>query len=274
MVEIKSMWKMKVIVIDSGSGRSASLLKKLNEFGGIDLQVLPASMTRNENQFRISGIEYSDPLALKLLGRSMSFPEIGCANSHNLARSIIARSEIGGVILEDDARICDFNNFFRISCGFLLKKSGKPGLLNLSNLGPLLQKCNLGTSDNLYFSRRICPSPLAVGYVVTSQAAEEMLRNNVPISMVSDWPISKVQCFSPSHQFVHHGDGLTVSIIDPGEVSLRQKRSAIRSLSILTGFHFLFQTHDFGIAKLYGKRVWWPIFSNKFRFLKGQRIYV
>lgn len=182
------MEEMLVVVIDSGTGRSIPLLNQLKSIDGIRLHILEATMIRNLQDLDNLGVEYSDLEARKLLRRSLTFPEVGCASSHNQARKLLSQSPNGGVVLEDDARICDVLKFVQISKHFLLNLHEGSAVLNLSNTSPLQQRCNQSGDGRLYFRKLISPSPLAVGYVCTSQAAVQLFRNNSPIQYVSDWP--------------------------------------------------------------------------------------
>ena len=266
--------KLLVVVIDSGIGRSKKLLNELALRNDIKLQIIQATMIRNGLEFLAEKISYSDDVAKIYLGRSLSYPEIGCAHSHNVARSIIAKNKIGGVILEDDARICNLDQFVRLAVGFLGNRIGKPSLLNFSNLAPLETVCPIGKSETTYFYRKLGPTPLAVGYALTSIAAERMKDSNSPISMVSDWPLEGIQCFSPNHQYVHHGDGQMKSTIDPTQDSSRIKRTRKRSILVFFGVHYFLLNYRIISKKSYIEKVWWPLIAHRLRFIKGPKIHV
>jgi hypothetical protein len=268
------MNKVLVVVIESGTGRSSPLIEQLKSRGDLEVQSIAANMLRTNADIQFSGIQYSDFDSLKYLGRSLSFPEIGCASSHNNARMLIVSSSNGGVILEDDARICNLDNFVTLTRFFLSSRIDDSAVLNLSNPVPLTATCSGPTEKDLYYARRVSPTPLAVGYVTTVLAAGRMLANNAPIQYVSDWPGTGVSFFSSGHGLVHHGDGQTISTIDPTQSSQRNKRSFLKALSILLGFDYLSHTFKFGIDSSYFQKVWWVTFSHKISFLRGYRHYV
>ena len=239
-----------------------------------EVQLIAADMLQTKDDLRFFNIQYSDFDTVKYLGRSLSLPEIGCASSHNQARVVLAASPIGGVILEDDARICDLDSFVTLSVFFLASRKKDSAVLNLSNPLPLTEMFSDSHGNDLYYTRGVCPTPLAVGYVTTTMAAERMVANNDPIQYVSDWPSKGVSFFSTGHGLVHHGDGQTVSTIDPTQVSQRNNRSFLKALAILLGIDFLFHVIKFGFNTSYFRKVWWVTFSHKVSFLKGYRHYV
>jgi GR25 family glycosyltransferase involved in LPS biosynthesis len=269
-----SVDKLLVLVIDSGSGRSLPLIKQLLTGGDLKVQLISANMLRTNDDLNSSDIRYSDFDSKKYLGRSLTLPEIGCASSHNNARSLLAASSNGGVILEDDARICDLNGFETLSKYFLASQKNDTAVLNLSNPDSLTGMFPESCGKDLFYTRRVCPTPLAVGYVVTTMAAKRLIANNNPIQYVSDWPSSGVSFFSAGHGFVHHGDGQTVSTIDPTQVSQRNERSFLKALSILLGIDFLTHMIKFGFNNSYFRKVWWVTFSHKVSFIRGYRHYV
>jgi len=268
------MDKLLVIIINSGSERSSPLIEQLRTREDLEIHSIAANMLKTEEDLQLAGVQYSDSEALKYMGRSLSFPEIGCASSHNYARSLLALSAIGGVILEDDARICDLADFVTLSRVFLSSQQNNPAVLNLSNSLPLTDTCSGPQENDLFLARRISPTPLAVGYAITSLGAGKLLSNNNPIQYVSDWPAHGVLFFSAGHGLVHHGDSQTQSTIDPAQASKRNVRSYKRALSILFGIHFFRHMIKFGIDFSYFQKVWWMTFSHKVSFLRGFRHYV
>ncbi len=268
------MDKILVIVINSGSKRSSPLLNQLRTREELEIHSISANMLKDEADLQLAGIQYSDLEAVKYMGRSLSFPEIGCASSHNYARSLLATSANGGIILEDDARICDLEYFATLSRVFLSSQKNIPAVLNLSNSLPLTDICSGPQESDLYLAKRFSPTPLAVGYVITSLGAGKLLSNNNPIRYVSDWPAQGVSFFSAGHGLVHHGDSQTQSTIDPAQASKRNGRSYKKSLTILLGIDFLHHMTRYGFDLSYFQKVWWKTFSHKFSFLRGFRHYV
>ncbi len=263
-----------VVVIDSGTGRSISLLNKLEKVVGVRVYVLNATMLREAQDLINAEIEYSDTGSRKLLRRSLTLPEIGCADSHNQARELLSNSEYGGVILEDDARICDVTAFIQLSRIFLVNLQGQSAVLNHSNSASLSQTCSSHEDGRLSFRKLLAPSPLAVGYACTPSGAKQLFLNNTPIRYVSDWPNRNVAFYGANHDFVHHGDGSTVSTIDPSQSSARNQKSVLRSASILLGFDFVSYTYQYGLDFSYFKDIWWKTFAHKISFLRGRKFFV
>ncbi len=268
------MSKLLVVVIDSGTGRSLPLINQLETRGDLEVQLLSANMLQSKEDLHTSNVQYSDFDSIKYLGRSLSLAEIGCASSHNQARVLLAATSIGGVVLEDDARICDLDGFVTLSEFFLKSRQRIAAVLNLSNPRPLMEFFSDSHGKGLYYARRISPTPLAVGYAITSMAAKRMVENNNPIQYVSDWPSMGVSFFSAGHGLVHHGDGKTVSTIDPNQESQRNEKSLQKALSILLGIDFISHVTKFGLNTSYLRKVWWITFSHKVSFLRGYRHYV
>jgi GR25 family glycosyltransferase involved in LPS biosynthesis len=142
----------------------------------------------------------------------MSFREIGCAKSHNDARQLISEIHPGGVILEDDARISNMDDFFNQTRLFLFNHMDSPSVLSLTGFRGLGKK--LVKSHKRYTLRLWGKPDLAVGYVLTSLAAAKLVEANSPITSVSDWPISSCKFHATLDPPIVHGDEETISTID------------------------------------------------------------
>jgi hypothetical protein len=174
-----------------------------------------------------------DPLKTfqNITGRSMTIQELGCARAHYLAREVVADSEVGGVIFEDDARFNEPNRILRIALDFLGKHRGQSAVLNLcaSSLSPF------HVNQSIDVVKLLGHSPLAVAYVLTPEAARELNRANSPITWVSDWPYSKVAHSICVPALVAHGDehsGSEIAILLNGK-DLRHGRNSIKKMSTL-----------------------------------------
>jgi hypothetical protein len=203
-------------------------------------------------------------------GRKMSPQEIGCATSHNLARSLIAKSISGGVILEDDARIIDLDSFYNLSTKFLQESAGTLSVLSLTGFRELTA---LNSNGILTKSRNIVhllgKPDLAVAYVLTPVAGGELTNANIPISTVSDWPESECHYFALLSPVVKHGDSSTASIIVIGKNDFRIGSNFSHKLKfMLSPRYIVFGATKLGlrcyIKKIYLSRIFWTI--DKYRF--------
>jgi GR25 family glycosyltransferase involved in LPS biosynthesis len=108
-----------VLIETPNSNRSVPLVKLLQSNPKFELVRLPASMFNDHNEIRKAHISLNLDRFEFFNGRAMTPQEIGCSLSHNMARKIISTSCNGGVILEDDARISNVEDFYQIATNFL-----------------------------------------------------------------------------------------------------------------------------------------------------------
>jgi GR25 family glycosyltransferase involved in LPS biosynthesis len=174
-----------------------------------------------------------DPLNTfqNIIGRALTIQELGCAKAHYLARGVIADSEIGGIIFEDDARLLEPEKILKVAIEFLEKHRGQSRILNLceSSLSPF--EFNVSTHLEQLWGY----SPLAVAYVLTPEAARELNLANSQINWVSDWPYSKVTHFVCVPALVAHGDensGSEIAILQ-GDEDLRHVRNLLKRFKVI-----------------------------------------
>ena len=104
--------RLSVFIIETpNSIRSVPLKNSLVGDPRISVHTIEASMISTQLELEKSAIKFEMEYFWALTNRYLSLPEIGCANSHNMARLRCSLLDIGGVILEDDARILDLDNF-------------------------------------------------------------------------------------------------------------------------------------------------------------------
>ena len=209
-----------------------------------------ASITPDYEKCTELGIEYDQSLVECIYGRSLTPGEIGCANSHNLARDFVSRTSFGGVILEDDARIPNPGAVADLVVGFLRRSIGKPAVLSLTGIfpKPLAEDLILTASERFRFQRVFGEPPLAVAYAITPLAAEYLLKSNSPIKFMSDWPVSPNKYYVASPPGAYHGDLLTKSIIDnhPHARKIDNRRSANKLFNLLR--HMRIKSCSFSIV--------------------------
>jgi len=197
------------------SQRSAPLIKLLSSEPRINLVRISAKMVASDRDILDFGIKVNYKVFPLLEGRLLSHGEIGCAHSHNEARSLLAESMNGGVILEDDARILDLDSLIKISTDFLNQNKNSKRILSLTGMSQITPvNKNKYDSRNNKWVRTYGHSPLAVANVMTPMAAGDLLNSNQPIKYVADWPYSKSKFYSVKVPIVYHGDETTESLID------------------------------------------------------------
>jgi len=150
--------------------------------------------------------------------RVLTQNERACAVSHSEARNVIAQSQHGGIVFEDDARVIDLEHLEQAALSFLAKFS------NMSSALGLLDYKNQhveGCTDNtpLRFRKLLAETPLAVATVLTPIAASEILKSASTSSQTADWPKSKCRFFILSDGCVRHGDTTSGSVI--GDTAMR-----------------------------------------------------
>lgn len=170
------------------------------------------------------GYEMKNPLESTLreevsnYGRCLTQNERACAVSHTKARKLIHESTLGGIILEDDARITDLDKLYSLSLSFLQQSVGKRRVLSLVSYFPNSPKTQSQTRKKRFF-RLLSSAPLAVGAAITPLAAGQLIDNFAKGSLVADWPNSKCVFYILEAGVIIHGDVETESII--GDVGSR-----------------------------------------------------
>lgn len=214
-----------VIIKTPDSPRINPLLTQLNNVSGVEVNVIEATMGRDLG----SELEFNNYQEFKSYGRELTQNERACAISHTRARQIIAETEFGGVVLEDDARILDPEAFVQQASDFLQSHLGKRHVLTLLSYWIAPQSKIRRNRRNRTF-RLLAEAPLAVGVALTPMAARSLIAAAGEKSMTSDWPSSECIFFGLQTGVVRHGDSDTLSII--GETEKRAVRMSLRLISI------------------------------------------
>ena len=212
-----------VILKTPNVNRSRIIEESLRKQKYFQVELLKSTMAKTFTDLDSCFIKYELEEFNLLEGRELIPSEIGCANSHNIARNIIANTTFGGIILEDDARFINLDNLYLIVSSFLQHQIGKKAILNLTGF-----KNKSITSSNFSKVHRLLGAPdLAVGYALTPHAASELTRSNSPIKYVADWPDSNCRFYVPLNPLVKHGDENTPSIITSGLIDFRKTNRKI-----------------------------------------------
>ena len=102
-----------VIIIDTpNSNRSQPLMRSFSNDSRFDVVRLSTCMLNTYEDVKNQNIDVIYETLQFIQKRPISPQEIGCATSHNRARHLLANSLRGGVILEDDARIRNVENYY------------------------------------------------------------------------------------------------------------------------------------------------------------------
>lgn len=169
-------------------------------------------------------------------GRELTQNERACAISHAKAREIIAQSEYGGIVFEDDARVIDLEHLERATAAFLTKSSNTKSALGLLKYKDRhTEVC--GCKSVLKFRRLTAETPLAVATVFTPMAASEILKSAVTSSQIADWPKSRCNFFILSEGCVRHGDATSGTVI--GDTAKRVTGKSPQPFSV-PGLEFRF----------------------------------
>jgi GR25 family glycosyltransferase involved in LPS biosynthesis len=241
-----------VIISTPESERSRVLESTLSGDLRFRLISLNATVANTYRELEELNLEYSQSKFKIFENRLMRPKEIACAYSHNLARKLIKDSNIGGLILEDDARLLDTDKLFEIVSQFLKVKYNTSSILNLTGLNDF----KLTSSKKSSFKKIYSVPNLAVGYALTPLAAGELLASNNPVTYVSDWPNSKVKFYIPSINIVVHGDDKTKSYILGNQKDYRIGTSVGYKLKLIFFAPYIMGGFRFTSFLEYTKRVY------------------
>jgi GR25 family glycosyltransferase involved in LPS biosynthesis len=190
--------------------------------------------------------------------------EIGCAYSHSRAQRIIASRSEGGVILEDDARINDKDEFYFASLLFLERYEKKAFILSLSRFRQNEFNIQPRIGNRKKFIRLFGRTDLAVGYVATPNAASRLSEANSVIGSVADWPACEIQFFITPSIIVVHGDDFSTSTISLEEKDFRTDKNLIKTISQILFIHYFFDRpkslniHSY-IQIFFLRRIYWRL---------------
>lgn len=217
-----------VIVIQvPNSNRSNPLINALILSENFEVNIFSAIMYRRE----MSEYKPNFEKHKLLYGRELSNGEVGCTISHWSVYQRYKSNYGTVVVLEDDARIPNMEEFEQVVFDFQ-NRYGKDNAV-LSLLPWKGEKRRPHESRKL--RRLIGHSPLTVGYVITRPAMKELLFSNSDFSYLPDWPPSATKFYITFGGVIDHGDSATFSVIDRnGRIKTR------RYLGIL---HFLLITY-------------------------------
>lgn len=196
-----------VIIVTPNSKRHVILKNQLLKSDKFEVILLKAIMGYDLK----SATEFTVKNELALYGRRLTLNERACAISHRKAREIISKFQIGGVILEDDARIIDFDGFEKYVNSFLSRNINKKSILGLERY--IENSIEIADHGKQYFIPIFAEIPRAVGYALTKVAAIDLANSSRNYSQVSDWPKSRCRFFVLSRGVIKHGDESSGTVI-------------------------------------------------------------
>jgi GR25 family glycosyltransferase involved in LPS biosynthesis len=205
-----------------------------------------------------------------LYGRQLLSAEIGCAATHRLAQIHASKTEIGALILEDDARFNDLDTLKKLVETFLNAKKGQNAILSLFD-GRDWSKLNTQFRESNPILRNIGPTSFAVAYAITPSAGRTLAEANSSHKYLADWPSSNCSFYTSSLTLISHGDASTISLIDPlGKRSIRPP--LLVRLQVISSIYFFLNIKRFGSLRTFLKEMWLPrvqyyISTAIFRFL-------
>lgn len=190
-----------IVISTPGSNRAVPLLEVLEKSNLFEIHVLEATMYSAQNDKR--AIDRAGQLAV--YGHELPDGAIGCAISHQNAYQLIAELGNPAVILEDDARIPNLDNFENTVNLFFSSHKGEPAVLSLLPWNHK-QPCSGMTVTTKSFMRLIGRTPLTVGYALTVNVAIELSKTNPGLKYAADWPPGQVAYISSIVGVITHGD--------------------------------------------------------------------
>lgn len=203
------------IVIDSQIlDRSKPLLDKLEAGELFSITNLRATMISNWESEHLSSINFDNEVMRRWHQRDFFPGEIGCAQSHNMARELASNYEDGAIIFEDDARISDPVALVELVLRFRKEINDEFAVLSLVDFLTVGRSFRGKPGCSVRFLKLQGRPPLAVGYFLTKSAAKSLQSANTPIRYVADWPEVKINYYTSSHSFVTHGDQESSSLIE------------------------------------------------------------
>jgi GR25 family glycosyltransferase involved in LPS biosynthesis len=252
------------VIRTPGSARADWLIQSLGQNSRIRLVLIEAVMIKTWEDMVENKLDVDENYFELIEGRKLSFREIGCAASHNEARLLAAQSTIGGVILEDDARIQNIDEFIQTSLNFLNEKLGFKEILSLTPITTRVGAVDLNSkSAHKRWLRLKGQAPLAVGYAITREAASELIKMNTPLKCVADWPRNSCRFYVLSLPLVIHGDESTQSTIDIEGTNFRNSVSFSKKFARIFFFSYVFG----GRGKVNVKDYFYWVYLRRFYWL-------
>lgn len=167
-------------------------------------------------------------------GRKLADGEIGCAISHQNAYRLVIELGKAAVILEDDARIPNLEDFEKLVTRFVSEFSKGSKILSLL---PWKHEEKCTSKDPAWMPRLFSlfgTTPLTVGYALTLDAAKELAISNKEVKYLADWPPTSINYLSSIAGVINHGDQESGSLINNPlrDQSVKRKKRVLDVLAL------------------------------------------
>lgn len=200
--------KIKLVIIAvPNKQRLKPLLNQLSDSKIFEIVIFSAIMfSKQSSEFKPNFSKQKT-----VYGRPLTDGEIGSAISHWKVQKFFAGNGTHCIILEDDARITDINNFEKLILDFIQFSQNTSSVLTLLPWG---SRRLSGKVKSLELRKLSGRPRQTVAYIATSKALEELSSANIDYSYLPDWPPSNTRYFATLNGVVEHGDSETYSLID------------------------------------------------------------
>jgi len=210
------------VISTPGSDRVTPLLEVLEKSHIFKTHIINAIMYSAQSDKR----EVDRVGQRAIYGHELPDGAIGCAISHQNAYQLIVKLGKGAIILEDDARIPNLENFEKMVSCFSFKSPSGPAILSLLPWNHK-EPCSGKEIAPKQFFKLIGKTPLTVGYLLNLDAAVELSHANPRLKYTADWPPSRVTYFSSLVGVISHGDqqsGSTIQHVNRDSAKIRISR--------------------------------------------------
>ena len=220
-----------VIVISTpGLNRVSPLLEQLDKSNLFEIHILEAVMYSAEK----FNTEIDQQGQQSIYGRKLADGEVGCAMSHQKAYALIKEIGKAAIILEDDARIPNLENFEKLALLFSSQFSEGLQILSLlpwEHKEPCRGITSIDLASIMFLSGK---TPLTVGYAITLDAAKELASANPGYKFLADWPPSHAKFLSSIIGVINHGDQESGSTIQEfRDTQAKTKKKGLLDVVIL-----------------------------------------
>jgi GR25 family glycosyltransferase involved in LPS biosynthesis len=218
---------IRVVIVGGDQPRSDNLIQGLVGSGLFQVEI-----QRRIDESDLSYGDFLSSTSLNHYGRELSVSEKCCSLAHRLAQEKIKTS--GGIILEDDAVVLDYEALARFTTA--LVASNRSILVNFSSTR-CAEDISRSQRENR-FIRTWGPTPLAVGYAASKSGILQLINSNTPLRYVADWPPINSKNYRLKYPIIAHGHKNTLSLIDSSssrvQLSFKQLVLARRSNAVIT----------------------------------------
>ena len=249
------------VIADPSSVQVSNLLSVLETDTRLNVLRLDAIMLNPHSEDYLALKQTSERHFKARYGRMIMPGEVGCSLSHNLARSLASQNKLGALVLEEDAQVMNLENFVATTLKFLEKNLNDSKVLSFYNneyMGHTACGTNLIESWTSIFGS---PSS-TVAYALTPKAAQKLLRANVPLKYLADWPTTDIDYFISLSQDIGHPINAHLSQI--GNRRLRTNGfKVIEKFQIVTGIYFLLNRQTFSSFNEFYNDLLLPRINNR-----------